>query len=180
MRVLFVGLLVLGGCSHEEPEVVVPIIEETIQVVDEKDLQCLAMNIYHEARGESLAGQVAVADVVLNRVDDRRYPNTICDVVYQAKLSEWWIKFNGAKVPVKNKCQFSWYCDGKDDTPTRGYAWSNAQTIARNMLTRSEYRGITEGSTHYHASYVNPYWVRGKGMRLVSQIGEHIFYTWKY
>ena len=71
MRVLFVILLLLVGCYYEEPEVIVPVIEEPVQVVDEKELQCLAMNIYHEARGESLAGQVAVADVVLNRVDDQ-------------------------------------------------------------------------------------------------------------
>ena len=179
MKVSFVVLLSLFGCYCEEPKVTVPVIERSVQVVDEQELRCLAMNIYHEARGESPAGQGAVADVVMNRVNDLRYPNTICDVVYQAKFSEWWMKSEGKKVPLKNKCQFSWYCDGKDDTPAIGYAWSDSQTVARNMIIHGKYRGITKGSTHYHASHVDPYWANSRNMRLVSRIGEHIFYKWK-
>ena len=181
MNVSFTVLISLGCFFCEEPKVNVPVIERSVQVVnvvDEKELHCLAMNIYHEARGETLAGQVAVTDVVLNRVEDRRYPNTICSVVHQAKFSKWWMKNKGKEVPLKDKCQFSWYCDGKDDTPTEGRAWSNAQTVARNMLIRGDHRGITKGSTHYHATRVDPYWARSMGMQLVSQIGEHIFYKW--
>lgn len=141
------------------------------------EVQCLALNIYHEARNESLAGQVAVADVTMNRVYDIRYPSSICGVVYQAVLSEWYLE-RGLVVPLRDKCQFSWYCDGKSDEPNEGDSWAKAQLIAHNFLTYGEFRGITEGATHYHAGYVNPYWINDRGMQRVGSIGEHIFYRW--
>src|SRR6056300_549570 len=72
--------------------------------------QCMAMNIYHEARSDGKLGQKAVGFVTLNRVQSKHYPSTPCDVVYQAQLNA-----NGK--PKRNKCQFSWYCDGKKDDP---------------------------------------------------------------
>jgi N-acetylmuramoyl-L-alanine amidase len=78
---------------------------------------------------------------------------------------------------VRNMCQFSWYCDGKSDYPRDSEAWSKAQQTAYNMLYYQEYRGITEGSTHYHADYVSPKWARD--LQLVGRIGVHIFYRWK-
>ena len=77
---------------------------------------CLALNIYHESRNEPLAGKIAVADVTLNRMYDTRYPNTICGVVRQSKLSKWHLE-RGREVPLRHKCQFSWFCDGRDDEP---------------------------------------------------------------
>jgi spore germination cell wall hydrolase CwlJ-like protein len=131
---------------------------------------CLAQNIYYEARGSSRADQIAVADVVMNRVEDSRYPNTVCEVVRQGKQHA-----NGQM--VRNMCQFSWYCDGKSDWPQDLDAWVIAQQIAYNMYVYKDYRGLTEGSTHYHAHYVNPDWART--LTLTGTIGVHKFYRWE-
>ena len=131
---------------------------------------CLAQNIYYEARGSNRADRIAVADVVLNRVQDRRYPSTICEVVKQGR------QHSDGRM-VRNQCQFSWYCDGKSDWPTNLDAWVDAQQIAYNMLTWDDGRGLTEGSTHYHAHYVGPEWARD--LQLVGRIGVHIFYRWE-
>jgi spore germination cell wall hydrolase CwlJ-like protein len=132
-------------------------------------VECLAKNIYFESRGSNLADMAAVADVVLNRTKDRRYPETVCGVVYQARLAK-----DGS--PLRNQCQFSWYCDGLAEKMHNQDKWELAQTIAYQMLHESKYRGISEGATHYHATYVKPYWTTDKGMTLVGRIGEHIFY----
>lgn len=131
---------------------------------------CLALNIYYETRGSNYADRVAVADVVINRVEDTRYPDTICEVVKQ-----------GNKHPdgsmKRNQCQFSWYCDGKSDRPQDTDAWIDAQQIAWFMVWDRKHRGITEGATHYHANYVEPRWA--KDLQLVGRIGVHIFYRWE-
>lgn len=131
---------------------------------------CLAQNIYYEARGSNFADQIAVADVVINRVNDTRYPNTICEVVRQGRKHP-----NGQM--KRNQCQFSWYCDGKSDWPKDDDAWVNAQQIAHNMYVYGDFRGVTEGATHYHANYVDPVWARD--LQLVGRIGVHIFYRWE-
>lgn len=136
---------------------------------NEPQAWCLAQNIYYEARGSNLADQVAVADVVLNRVLDSRYPDTICDVVKQGRQHA-----NGQM--KRNQCQFSWYCDGKSDHPTDKDAWANAQQRAYMMIVHNDYRGISQGATHYHANYVSPEWARS--FDLVGRIGVHIFYRW--
>ena len=134
---------------------------------DKPQMWCLAQNIYYEARSSNRADRMAVADVVINRVNDTRYPSTICDVVRQGKQHA-----NGQM--VRNRCQFSWYCDGKSDWPTNLDSWVEAQQIAYNMMVYNDARGITEGATHYHAKYVDPNWARH--FHLVGRIGEHIFY----
>ena len=126
---------------------------------------CLAENIYFEARSDSLAGQAAVADVVINRVHDDRYPNTICEVVHDGYRKG------------RRDCQFSWYCDGKSDVPLNQDLWLEAQTIAWGIVKWDKYRGITEGATHYHATYVNPQWA--SQLQMVGRIGAHIFYRWE-
>tara|TARA_B110000305_G_C19242929_1_gene540814 strand:+ start:376 stop:870 length:495 start_codon:yes stop_codon:yes gene_type:complete len=130
---------------------------------------CMAQNIYYEARGSSLADQAAVADVVLNRMQDRRYPNTICEVVKQG------VKHASGQM-VRNKCQFSWYCDGKSDWPTDQDAWHQAQQIAYLIMHMDRFRGITEGATHYHAHYVDPNWA--SSLQMVGTIGDHVYYRW--
>ena len=130
---------------------------------------CLAQNIYYEARGSSRADQIAVADVVINRVEDERYPDSICEVVQQGPVHK-------SGLPKRNQCQFSWYCDGKSDWPNDLDAWVIAQQIAHNMVTYGDWRGLTEGSTHYHADYVNPKWART--LTLTGTIGVHKFYRW--
>jgi len=131
---------------------------------------CMALNIYYEARGSNLADRAATADVVYNRVKDTRYPNTICEVVKQGQQDS-----NGNM--IRNKCQFSWYCDGKSDVPRDIDLWIDAQMLAYQIVHENKYRGITEGATHYHATYVNPRWA--STLQLVGRIGAHIFYRWE-
>ena len=137
---------------------------------DNPEMWCLAQNIYYEARSSNRADRMAVADVVINRVNHTYYPNTTCAVGQQGKQHA-----NGAM--KRNMCQFSWYCDGKSDYPTNLDAWVEAQQIAYNMIVYNDARGITEGATHYHATYVSPEWARD--FALVGRIGEHIFYRWE-
>lgn len=138
------------------------------------EVHCMALNIYYETRGSNLADQYAVADVVLNRVEDTRYPNSICEVVYQGE------KYASGQMK-RNRCQFSWYCDGKSDVPRDREAWKRAQSIAWDIVQWDNYRGITEGATHYHAHYVNPRWNKSrKGFSItrLGRIGVHIYYRW--
>lgn len=129
--------------------------------------KCLALNIYHEAKGESELGQRAVAYVTLNRANDPAYPDDICDVVHQA------VKKNG--VPVKNKCQFSWYCDGKDDEPTDSKAYNEAKFVAAVVInTYGSSFDPTMGATMYHSDSVKPGW--RKSFEETTQIENHIFY----
>ena len=131
-------------------------------------VMCLAMNLYHEARGETLAGNIAVGYVTMNRVADKRYPDTVCGVVHQAKYHGW-----DLVNPIKNRCQFSWYCDGLSDNPQDGKAMLESVLIAKHIIAGTV-TDISEGATHYHAKYVNPYWA--DDMTVVLEIGQHIFY----
>ena len=144
-------------------------------VVDQEAIICLATNIYHEARGEPLTGQIAVGHVTYNRVKSRRFPDNICDVVYQAVYSTWWYEAHGRLVPVRYRCQFSWFCDGKSDLiDMNSRSWKNAQSIAWEVL----YNGMedpTNGSTHYFNHHlVNPYWAAE--LTYVATIQNHSFY----
>lgn len=149
---------------------------DKVRGTNEAEMECLALNIYHEARGSIFVDMAAVTDVVLNRVQDRRYPNTVCSVVKQAKMSKWHLENTGKQVPVRHKCQFSWFCDGRSDYPYDKESWERAKHLAYNMYYYNEYRGITEGATHYHATYVSPSWA--SHFQLVGRIGDHVFYRW--
>ena len=138
-----------------------------------QDTYCMALNIYHESRSENLAGKFAVADVVLNRVNDRSYPDTVCGVIYDAELKPSW-KDPTKEVPIRNRCQFSWYCDGKLDDPTETDAWNESILVAHQSIYEGRMLGLTEGATHYHTTYVEPYWA--SSLDLVGHIGSHIFY----
>lgn len=133
--------------------------------VASEDIKCLASNIYFESRGESLAGQLAVAHVTVNRVLSPKFPNTVCDVVYQAKYHELF--------PLRNKCQFSWFCDGIKEDITDIEAYEKAKDIATYVLTAGSL-DITDGALYYHARTVSPYW--NKHMNHTLTIGNHIFY----
>ena len=133
---------------------------------------CLALNTYHEAKNQSMIGQVATAQVVMNRVADSRYPNSVCEVVKQGP------KYKGSDVPVRHKCQFSWFCDGKSDEPRRdSKEWRMAQEYARIVLSGRIVLDVTEGATHYHATYVRPAWAKTKTR--TTRIERHIFYRWE-
>jgi spore germination cell wall hydrolase CwlJ-like protein len=139
---------------------------------DSDGRKCLAEAMYYEARDQGWRGMLAVGIVIQNRVRDARYPETACGVVRQGKYR------NGN--PVKHKCQFSYYCDGKPERPggrlpAEKEAWSKAMDLAA-LLTSTKV-GITglEGATHYHATWVQPPWTTGLVRR--RQIGGHIFYA---
>lgn len=129
------------------------------------EVECLAKNIYFESRGEPTAGQLAVGFVTLNRVKSKKFPNTICEVVYQAKYLH--------KTPIRNKCQFSWYCDGYVETIRDLDAYKKATNLA-NYLVYSAPIDITEGALFYHSLSVDPYW--NKSVDRVLLLGNHIFY----
>lgn len=122
--------------------------------------QCLAEAVYFESRGEPLAGQVAVAEVVLNRVDSAAYPRSICGVTKQGAGSG-------------RGCQFSYACDGNSDVMRSGAARDRAGKIAR-MLIDGRPRTVTDGATHFHATRVRPDWSRR--FARTAAIGHHIFY----
>ena len=132
------------------------------------DYHCLASNIYWEARNQPLLGKVAVAQVVFNRVDHNRYPDTICNVVKQTKF------YPSGRIDL-HSCQFSWYCDGQSDEPveTWGFSYEDAFYLAVDFIEERPL-DITEGSTHYHSTKVNPTW--SKALDKIVQIEEHIFY----
>jgi len=188
MKTFFVSLTVVLMCTFSHAGIATTLQQaqpdELYTATSEPDLYCLATNIYFEARAESLAGQFAVADVTLNRVNDKRYPDNVCAVVMQAKMRESWktkqhkdlLDSEREYYPVRHKCQFSWYCDGKSDTVYDSDSWRRAQTVSYMIMVNRKYRGITEGSTHYHADYVSPKWA--PELDLVGRIGTHVFYRW--
>lgn len=125
-----------------------------VRVITTTALLCLALNVYWEARNQPLAGQLAVAQVTMNRVHSPKYPDSVCEVVYDHK-------------------QFSWYWDGKGDVPEEEKAWETAQLIASAAMAGSGHSAL-QGVTHYHAVYSAPYWK--DYMTMVVQIGDHVFY----
>jgi hypothetical protein len=128
--------------------------------VDAHQHDCLAQAIYYEARGESQQGQVAVAEVVMNRVHSPLYPKTVCAVVYQGS-------------DRGTGCQFTFTCDGSLSTRPRGRAWTQAQRLATAVMLGYT-RPITQHATHYHTNAVNPNW--SASLIETTTIGSHVFY----
>ena len=156
----------------EEPKPIISIkkhLENSL--IDEKQLDCMSKNIYFEAAIESTAGKIAVGQVVLNRMNSKYYPDTVCEVVKQGRHYS-----NG--FPVRDRCQFSWYCDGKHDVPYPGQLWKKSQDIAKFMLTSGYEVDITDGALNYHADYIpNPRWAKETNKTV--KIDRHIFYAQK-
>jgi spore germination cell wall hydrolase CwlJ-like protein len=123
------------------------------------EIYCLAIALYHEARGEPLFGQQAVAQVIINRVVDERFPNTVCDVVTQKH---------------KSSCQFSFYCDGKSDSPDDKKQWRRMVEVAKSAMIYYPQAEVIKDITHYHTTEVEPKW--SKKLEKVIQIENHIFY----
>lgn len=130
-------------------------------VFSDEEQQCLAEGIYFEARGESVKGQAAVAQVILNRVRNPAYPDTVCGVVYQNR--SW-----------RNRCQFSFACDGKRDRIASRSHYEVAHQVALAVSAGKVFLPEVGSSTHYHATYVSPRWSRA--MEKMKKIGLHVFY----
>ena len=164
---------------------------ETGHSVNETELKCMAENIYFEGRAEPMMGKVAIGKVVMNRIDSDRHPNDICGVVHEGPHRESW-KTRGKDVPeqdrkffpIRNTCDFSWYCDGKKDivwvsymdgTPidSNATAWRDSINVALFVMT-GELRDVTNGADHYYNYNIsNPYWVGA--MDETAVIGNHRF-----
>jgi hypothetical protein len=125
-----------------------------------RELECLTQAVYFEARGESARGQQAVATVVMNRVKNPNFPNTVCGVVYQGAARH-------------NGCQFSFACDGAAERVVEHIAWDRARKVAARVLSGAVLRDVGS-ATHYHAIAVDPSW--GAQMLRVAQVGLHVFY----
>jgi len=142
-----------------------------------QQIECMAQNVYHEARSQGTAGRLAVMAVTSNRVQDHRYPNTVCEVVKQGPHRPSW-KGTGELIPVRHRCQFSWYCDGKSDKVYDLKTYNEIRDLSA-LVVRGEINviDITEGATHYHADYVSPDWAKTKTKTI--EIEDHIFYRWE-
>jgi spore germination cell wall hydrolase CwlJ-like protein len=127
----------------------------------DEEWRCLAEAIYFEARGEGLVGQVAVAEVILNRRDSGDFAATVCGVVEQG-------------TGEKYMCQFSYYCDGLSDEPGDEEAWAEVGRVARAMIDGAP-RPLTNGATFYHTKAVEPYWA--DDFHETADIGAHLFYS---
>jgi spore germination cell wall hydrolase CwlJ-like protein len=136
-------------------------------------LACLATAIYFEARGEPTAGQIAVGQVIMSRVNDYRYPDNVCDVVKEGYYYSW-----NPSIPIPDKCQFSFFCDGKPEEIKDAEAYEWAEEIAWGLLEGPlDLIDLTNGATHYHAHYVLPSW--SKRFTQTVRINDHIFYRWE-
>ncbi len=127
--------------------------------------RCLAEALYFEARGETVKGQFAVAEVILNRVESGRFPNSICGVINQG-------------TGRKYACQFTYTCDGIPERIHEPGAWERVGKVAKAMLSGAP-RKLTKGATHYHTTAVRPAWSRK--YERTAKIGVHLFYkhTWR-
>lgn len=141
-----------------------PVMTQASMDANKKQHWCLATAIYFEARGESYRGQVAVAQVVRNRVKHKAYPNSICSVVFQ---NQSW----------KNRCQFSFACDGIPERVNEKTAWKQAEEIATKVINGDIYLPEVANATHYHANYVWPKWA--PKLKKLTKIGVHIFYRFR-
>ncbi|MBL8551881.1 MAG: cell wall hydrolase [Hyphomonadaceae bacterium] len=130
------------------------------EALDQRELGCMAQAIYYEARGENVRGQVAVGEVVMNRVRSKQYPNTICGVVYQGHTRA-------------TGCQFTFTCDGSRNRRPAGRAWQRAQHVAAQVML-GHTRSVVGSSTHYHTNAVSPRW---RYMLVeTARLGDHVFY----
>jgi len=129
----------------------------------ERQLDCLAKNIYHEAASEPFEGKVAVAQVTMNRAESGRFPADVCAVVYQKNV-----------FMERVVCQFSWYCENGGKPPIRSQAlYRESYEVAKKVLLEGFRLDIMKTAMYYHADYVNPKWGKPK----IGKIGRHIFYA---
>ena len=188
---VFVASLFFAGGTHTSPtgEItfetsssipIVPELPATLNPVKFQEkriadqVQCLSKNIYFEAATQSTAGKLAVAFVTKNRVDSERFPNTFCDVIYEGP-------HYASGHPKRDRCQFSWYCDGMGDEPREGWGWKSSQSVAKWFYDHKDrLMDITDGATHYHADWMEKYPKWANKYRKNVRIDDHIFYKHSY
>lgn len=129
-----------------------------------KDRACLSEALYFEARGETVKGQFAVAEVILNRVESGRFPNSVCGVIHQGTGKRY-------------QCQFTYTCDGRAEHIAEPAAYDRVAKVARLILDGKS-QALTDGATHYHTTNVNPRWARV--YKRTAKIGVHLFYRDNY
>ena len=124
-------------------------------------IECLAVNLYHESRSESDFANIAINTVVFNRVNDKRFPDTICGVIFQKSQFSW--TGNGLSDTIKDKAQYE-----------RLYRLSESTLLNRDFIIK-----YSEGINHYHTTTSHPYWSNSRGMVFINQVDNHNFYKWK-
>jgi len=146
---------------------------QTSEVNMDKELECLALNIYFEARDQDINGMKAVAFVTKKRAEDKRFPKTLCGVVKSSRKDT-----KGR--PIRWKCAFSWYCDGLSDRPSKKKveqrAYALAKEVAKKVMLDSATMDFTHGSLFYHHVKVRPGWSKNKRYIPTIRIGDHQFY----
>jgi spore germination cell wall hydrolase CwlJ-like protein len=162
--VSLIGLIAYQGINYklEQLKAADARISPVTAEVRDKQLDCLAKNIYHEAKGEPFEGKVAVAQVTLNRAASGQFPSDICKVVYQKNV-----------IYEKVLCQFSWYCDQATAAkPKNTAAYKECQIVARQVLLEEFRLPSLNKALYFHATHINPGWKKEK----VATIGGHVFY----
>ena len=177
MNTIFAMVLSVFMASHASTE--------PPKFSNEEEISCLATNIYWEARNQSTRGQIAVGNVVMNRVKSLHFPDSVCEVVLQGPTRESWKTRKNPDLedmhrkyyPVKNRCQFSWFCDGKsDEVPLIDKNVYALIEIMAFKIYHGQMDDLTDGAEFYHADYVTPEWRHTKHKTV--QIQNHIFYRW--
>lgn len=129
------------------------------RLYNDAEIKCLASNIYHESKGESLIGKAAVGIVVINRVKDPRWPKSVCGVVKQTSY---------------RSCQFSWYCRKVNRIDYDSAQWKDSYSIAKAVFYTDEYKNLLNGATHFHSTSVRPEWA--DRLKFIKRIDNHMFY----
>ncbi len=148
----------LGKVDHDYT----PLRRDAASVMSEA--QCLAEAVYYEARSETRAGQIAVAQVVVNRVRSKHFPDSLCDVVYQGSERS-------------TGCQFSFTCDGSMDKVPNGRAWTRSRSVA-NLVMSQPTKSLVGRSTHYHTTQIRPVW--SAELERTRTVGSHVFYSFPF
>ena len=154
--------------DREPPQQVITVIEDPVSKLtsfDHKQIACLAQNMYFEARNQTDEGIRAVGFVTLNRLKSGDFANTVCNVVHERNVPH-----------SRNKCQFSWYCDSKENIIDDPVAWSHVYALAINIyMYYNKMSDVTGGATYYHAKHAKPEWQNE--FRRTTMIDDHIFYV---
>jgi spore germination cell wall hydrolase CwlJ-like protein len=160
------GLFVVLGCVKYATDMRIASMSSDIVSVSgrdvQKQIQCMAKNIYWEAASEPFEGKVAVAQVTLNRMESGLFPSTICGVVYQKNVFY-----------DKVVCQFSWFCEANNVTKAiQPKQYKESEEVAKMVMLEGMRLPMLKEAMYYHADYVNPKWNKPR----ITQIGRHIFY----